>query len=301
MARLELHRSSSIESFRAAQVDTGATRTGPEELYLDLMKRVLTRSGFESDYGPIHLRKGSTRALVPTLGLRLLRRSGFDLRRRVYVDAAARAEGRDWPSEAETMVGLRRLDHLQGCIADILSKDVPGDLIETGVWRGGASIFMRAALGAFGDTDRVVWVADSFAGLPKPEPEAYPHDRGDRHWTLRALAVSRRAVEANFARYGLLDEQVRFLEGWFKDTLPDAPIENLSIIRLDGDMYQSTMEALQALYPKLSIGGYLIVDDYGNDCLPACRQAVEDFRAEFGISEVIEEIDWTGVSWQRLR
>lgn len=272
--------------------------TGPEELYLDLMKKVLTRSGFESDHRSIQMRKGSTGELLLGPWLRLLRRRGFDLRRRVPADLTARAEGRDLPSEAETMVGLRRLDHLQRCIVDILRHDVPGDLIETGVWRGGASIFMRAALGAYSDNDRVVWVADSFAGLPKPEPGTYPHDRGDSHWTAAALAVSRQAVEANFERYGLLDDQVRFLEGWFKDTLPTAPIKNLAIIRLDGDMYQSTIEALQALYPKLSIGGHLIVDDYG--AIPACRQAVEDFRAERGISEAVEAIDWTGVSWKRL-
>lgn len=271
----------------------------PAELYLELMKKVLTRSGFESEYRPLQLRKASAWGVLFEPGLRWLRRHDLDVRRRVPVNPVARAEGRDLPSEAETMVGLRRLDHLQRCCADVLRHDIPGDLIETGVWRGGASIFMRAALGAYGGTDRLVWVADSFAGLPRPDPTNYPQDDGDRHWTARALAISRRAVEENFERYGLLDEQVRFLEGWFKDTLPAAPIERLAIIRLDGDMYQSTMEALRALYPKLSIGGHLIVDDYG--AVPACRQAVEDFRMEFGISETIETIDWTGVSWKRLR
>lgn len=270
----------------------------PADLYLDLLKRVLTRSGFESDYRSVRMRKRTPGSLLVGPPLALLRRRGFDLRRRVPIDLEARAEGRDLPTDAETMVGLRRLDHLQRCIVDVIHNDVRGDLIETGVWRGGACIFMRGALGAYGDRDRVVWVADSFAGLPKPDPTTYQHDRGDDHWSARVLAVPRRTVEANFARYGLLDEQVRFLEGWFKDTLPTAPISKLAIIRLDGDMYQSTMEALRALYPKLSVGGHLIVDDYG--AIPACRQAVEDFRSEFGIHEPIETVDWTGVSWKRL-
>lgn len=273
--------------------------TEPAELYLDLMKKILTRSGFESDYRAVQMRKDSRAGLLVVPILKLLRSRGFDLRRHVPMDPNARAVGRDLPSEAETMVGLQRLDHVHRCIADVLSNDVPGDLIETGVWRGGTCIFMRAALAAYGEHDRVVWVADSFAGLPKPDAKAYPHDGGDSHWTARVLAVSRKEVEANFHRYGLLDEQVRFLEGWFKDTLPNAPIEKLSIIRLDGDMYESTMDGLQALYPKLSVGGHLIVDDYG--AIPACAQAVNDFRAEFGISEEIESIDWTGVSWKRLR
>lgn len=273
--------------------------TDPADLYLDLLKRVLTRSGFESGSRSIQFKRNSTAQRFFGPCLQLIRRGGFDLRRRVPVHPGARAEGRDLPSDAETMIGLRRLDHLQRCIADVLRHHVPGDLIETGVWRGGASIFMRAALAVHGDTERTVWVADSFAGLPKPDPQAYPLDEGDRHWTANALAVSRQTVEANFERYGLLDGQVQFLEGWFKDTLPDAPMEALAIARLDGDMYQSTIEALRALYPKLSLGGYLIVDDYG--AVAACRQAVDDFRVEQRISEEIETIDWTGVSWKRLR
>jgi hypothetical protein len=96
---------------------------------------------------------------------------------------------------------------------------------------------------------------------------------------------------------GLLDERVRFLVGWFKDTLPSAPIQRLAVLRLDGDMYGSTMEALQALYPKLSVGGYVIVDDYG--AIPQCKEAVTDFREAHGISDPMEWVDWTGVWWQR--
>lgn len=271
----------------------------PVDLYLDLMKRVLTRSGFESEYRAVEIRKRSPGSIVLVPVLRFLRSRGFDLRRHVPMDPDARAVGQDLPSDAETMVGLRRLDHLQRCMADVLANGVRGDFIETGVWRGGTCIFMRATLSAYGDAERTVWVADSFAGLPKPDADQYPHDRGDSHWTARVLAVSRKDVEANFKRYGLLDGQVRFLEGWFKDTLPSAPIEELAIVRLDGDMYESTMDGLRDLYPKLSVGGHLIVDDYG--AIPACRQAVEDYRAEFGITEELETIDWTGVSWKRLR
>jgi O-methyltransferase len=176
---------------------------------------------------------------------------------------------------------------------------VPGDLIETGVWRGGSTILMRAVLEAYGVRDRRVWVADSFAGLPPPSPEKYPADLGDTFHTYPELAVSLEKVQANFAKYGLLDGQVRFLEGWFKDTLPGAPIERLAVARLDGDMYESTMDALVALYPRLSIGGYLVVDDFG--AVPACRKAVEDYRAEHGIDEPIEAVDWTGVFWRRER
>ena len=98
----------------------------------------------------------------------------------------------------------------------------------------------------------------------------------DKHWTLsHTIAVSLDEVKANFSRYGMLDQPVHFLKGWFKDTLPTAPIERLAILRLDGDMYSSTFDALKHLYPKLSRGGFVIVDDYHID---ACRKAVTDFR-----------------------
>jgi hypothetical protein len=195
------------------------------------------------------------------------------------------------------MIGLKRLDNLQFCVEDVLDKGVPGDLIETGVWRGGATIFMRAILKAHNVTDRRVWVADSFGGLPIPNPRKYPADAGADLHSVRFLAISLEQVKSNFARYGLLDEQVQFLKGWFRDTLPTSPIQQLAVLRLDGDLYESTMDALVALYPKLSPGGYLIVDDY--NAVPGCRQAIQDYREQHSITEEIRAIDAVGAYWQR--
>jgi O-methyltransferase len=194
------------------------------------------------------------------------------------------------------MVGLRRLGNLEHTIRDVIEQGVPGDLIETGVWRGGASIYMRALLEAYGERGRKVWVADSFQGLPKPE-DGRDEDAEDALWSVSFLAVPQEKVAANFARYGLLDDQVRFLPGWFSDTLPTAPIEQLAVMRLDGDMYDSTMVALRSLYPKLSVGGYVIVDDY--HAIRGCKQAVDDFRAELGITDELHQVDWTGRYWRR--
>jgi O-methyltransferase len=157
---------------------------------------------------------------------------------------------------------------------------------------------MRAALNIYGDQTRKIWVADSFEGLPRPD-DRYQQDAGDLGWTLNdTLAVSLGQVKANFSRYGLLDERVRFLEGWFKDTLSTAPVERLAILRLDGDMYSSTMDALVYLYPKLSRGGFAIIDDYG--AVEACRKAVTDFRESNKINDPILPIDWTGVYWRKM-
>lgn len=260
-------------------------------LYLDLLKRVLTRSGFTSYQLPAPL--GWQRRVYARLS-GLLARRGLKLLKEVQ--PAMRQEGKDWPADAETMTGLKRLDALQECIEDILAREVPGDFIETGVWRGGSCIFMRGALKAFGDTTRKVWAADSFQGLPKPESND-PSQLADQLWKFPELAVSLEQVKENFARYGLLDDQVEFIQGWFQDTLPEAPVERLALMRLDGDMFDSTTVALESLYPKLSVGGYVIVDDYG--AVAECRSAVDSFRAKHGITDEITEIDWTGVFWQR--
>jgi hypothetical protein len=214
------------------------------------------------------------------------------------MDPAIRSLGLDWPAEAETMIGMRRLKNLEYCVASVLERNVPGDLVETGVWRGGACIFMRGYLKAYGDTQRKVWAIDSFQGLPQPDAAQYPSDRDDDLWRFSELAISLQTVKENFERYGLLDEQVAFIQGWFRNTLPEAPIEKLAVLRLDADMYESTMVALRSLYPKVSKGGYVIVDDYG--AIPACRQAVDDFRAEYRLSDPILPVDWTGVYWQVL-
>jgi O-methyltransferase len=195
------------------------------------------------------------------------------------------------------MIGMERLNNLETCLRDILARDVPGDVLEAGVWRGGACIFMRGLLQAFGVDDRRVWVADSFAGLPPPDPIRYPADKDDHHSLYRELAVSRAQVEDNFRRYGLLDDSVWFLEGWFEDTLAAAPIDRLALLRLDGDMYGSTIVTLEALYPKVCSGGYVIIDDYG--AIPACRRAVDDYRADHDIVDELRQVDWTGVFWQK--
>jgi O-methyltransferase len=269
----------------------------PEDLYLDLMKRCLTRLAFPDIYHFGAQPKGRVKRLMYAPAARWLGRRNIALARRVPFSVQRRIEGWDWPVEAETMIGVHRLNNIEACVKDVIRNDVPGDLIETGVWRGGAVIFMRAILKAYGVTDRTVWAADSFQGLPKPDPERYPADAGDILWSVPQLAVSLEDVQRNFRRYGLLDDQVRFLVGWFRDTLPVAPITQLAVIRLDGDMYESTMLALEHLYPKLSVGGYVIVDDY--DAVPACPRAIHDFRERHGITDPIERVDRLSVAWQR--
>lgn len=212
-----------------------------------------------------------------------------------------RLEGNDWPLRGLTMVGLKRLDDLEACIGDLIASEVRGDLIEAGVWRGGASIFMRAALLAYGAPQREVWLADSFRGLPQPDPQSYPAD-GESEWRWHErsyLEVPAEAVRASFERYGLLDDRVRFLEGWFADTLPTVRDRTWALIRLDGDMYESTWIGLESLYPGLSRGGYVIIDDYHD--VVECRRAVDDYRRAHEIVDQLTDVDGHCVRWRKLR
>lgn len=255
-------------------------------LYLDLLKKCLTNYIYDDD---LDLNTGEV-DVDPATGKYVTRVPAHVTQEQKYL-------GKIWPSRAHTMIGVPRLDNIQYCVEHVLAHGVPGDLIETGVWRGGATIFMRGILKAYGVTDRLVWVADSFAGLPEADPARYPRESDIEFHRMAELAVSLEEVRKNFERYDLLDDQVRFLKGWFKDTLPAAAIDRLAVMRLDGDMYESTMDALVNLYPKLSPGGFVIIDDY--NILPSCNDAVHDFRNDRGIAAELSLLPGAGALWMK--
>lgn len=273
-----------------------------QAMYLELLKKTiidLHRSAM-TEYRPVtNGKKLDTFFSIPFAVAEQFGRKNLVLCEKVNFNAEDRMNGKDWPLYADSMIGYKRLSNVQDCVIDTIEKGIPGDLIETGVWRGGTVIFMRAVLKAYDVTDKNVWCADSFEGLPEPNAEKYEADRNDRFYTFQELAISMDIVKRNFEKYGLLDGQVKFLKGWFKDTLPTAPIEKLSVLRLDGDMYESTMDALTNLYPKLSIGGYIIIDDWGS--VEGCQLAVNDYRKQHSITEEIIPIDNDGVFWKKLR
>src|SRR5262245_2729859 len=197
-------------------------------LYLDLLKSCLLNEPYlENELRIMYLR--TCLAGTATFDETVLR----DIRRHLADRHAALAEATraGMPLDldvrnvgyAHSMIGHPRLDNIEHCIASILADRVPGDLIECGVWRGGAAVFMRGVLAAFGVRDRVVWLADSFAGLPPPR---LPPDANLDLSRVAELAIDVDTVKHVFAAYGLLDEQVRFLKGWFRETLPGAQIES---------------------------------------------------------------------------
>jgi hypothetical protein len=240
-------------------------------MYLDLLKRTLSGMVYHDPSIPVAWRSYAS----------------------VY-DEERRRTGRDWPLHAQTMIGLTRLNNLQSCIEQVLADGIPGDFIETGVWRGGACIFMRGVLRAYNITDRNIWLADSFCGFPTDnarDDDAALVSQPDQSY----LAVSQVEVLENFNLYGLLDKQVRFIPGWFDETLP-GPVRRLAILRLDGDLYSSTMSALSTLYPLLEPGGFCIVDDWN---VEMCRAAVNEYVLDHHIRERVCDIDGRSVYWRK--
>lgn len=197
-------------------------------------------------------------------------------------DLGRREGGGDWPATAVTMVGTQRLENLRWISDEIITNNVEGDFVETGVWRGGVCIYMASLFKAMEQTNRKVWVCDSFEGLPPANPEKYPADAGDPHYGIQELAIPLEQVKHNFERYEVLSDNVKFIKGFFRDTMPTIEVEKIAILRLDGDMYESTIDVLDYLYPRLSVGGYCIIDDYG---LPNCAAAVNDYREKHGITD----------------
>jgi O-methyltransferase len=264
--------------------------------YVDLLKRALVNLIY-----PEHeLRIEELQAAQGAADERLLRDIRYARPDVFEALVAHKRDGRNFQRRvtrfSHTMVGLRRLENIEWCAARIFADAIPGDFAEAGVCQGGAAIFMRALQVAYGEAERRTWLADSFQGLPiptNPADEGYDFSEARLPW----LAWDMQAVQDNFRTYGLLSDNVRFLAGWFSETLPNAPIERLALLRIDADLYESTRDVLVSLYDKVSPGGFVIVDDY--HAFTPCRKAVDEFRETRGIRAPLTRVDWTAVYWQK--
>lgn len=185
------------------------------------------------------------------------------------------------------MVGLKRLDNLEMLLRRLEAHKVTCDLIECGVWRGGVSLFMRGLLKAHGITNRTVHLVDSFDGLPKASTD-YDEDT----WRIsKYLKIPLPIVQGAFERYGLLDSQVQFHKSLFRESLPafrTASTSCIALLRMDGDMYESTIDILYNLVDLMSLGACIVVDD---KTIPFRQRAVKDFWDTHAIAPTIHAID----------
>ena len=271
------------------------------ESYLSLLKRCLTasiydQSGWQMIEGPMVHETGVVAAFKRSI-VSMLARRGLMLVRTTPMNPVAREQGLDWPLFGFTMVGTKRLENLHNCIEACIHENIPGDFVETGVWRGGSCILAKAIFNLRGIEDRAVWCCDSFEGMPVAGAKDLSIDRVSDFSDRESHVVSQETVAENFRKFGLLDAKVKFLKGWFCDTLPTAPIKTISVLRMDGDLYQSTIDTLNNLYDKVSKGGFIIVDDYYS--WKGCKQAVDEFRKSHHIDDRIIDIDPHAVYWRK--
>jgi hypothetical protein len=284
-------------------------------MYIDMIKTFVSGSAF----------RHADLSIKPPL------RKGHKILRALPFDESLRDGGRDWTFAGDTMTGRKRLDNVHALLKDVIENKVAGDYIETGVWRGGSSVLAKAVLETLDpNSNRISYVCDSFSGLPPGEKKLA---KGDVGWdNIPYLEVPSDVVANNFIKYGLLDSNVIFAKGFFNDTMPllAEKITSLSIMRLDvssillmyilcfvyfcvvlfspvdgthshvlywqGDMYESTVDVLYHLYNKLSIGGYVIMDDWFR--FPS-KIACEDFFAAHGIKPEIIPIDDLSAYWKK--
>lgn len=224
-----------------------------------------------------------------------LREPGRHLRDPIRRLQQAQRNGRDsdqvGASFAYGDMGRVHLDALESCLDDLQDSGVAGDLVECGTRRGGGGIFLRGWLAAHESPDRQVWVADPFRASP---PDALDEQPGllNPANLMPDLAMVRTAFE----RFDLLDDRVRFLQGPFTDTLGDAPISSVALLRIGADAGPASGEILDLLYDRISVGGAVVIEQYDDE---ACRKAVEELRARRCIAEPIERVGWAGARWRK--
>lgn len=202
-----------------------------------------------------------------------------------------------------TMTSIERLYAMYKATEYIVRTGLPGDVVECGVWQGGSMMIAALTLLALGDTQRHLWLFDTFEGLPRPDAqkdvdmwgnsqfnEWLRHRRDDESSTMAYASLDE--VQHNMGSTGYPSDKIKYVKGMVQNTLPSHQPERIALLRLDTDWYESTVSELHHLYPRLSATGVLIVDDYGH--LRGQRQAIDEYFAGTGEFPLLNRIDYSG-------
>ena len=198
-----------------------------------------------------------------------------------------------------TMTSIERLYAMHKAVEYVARSGLQGAIVECGVWRGGSMMMAALTLAALGKTDRDLFLFDTFAGHPRPNPERDLREHYE-FWLQRKRTdqssswaeVTLDEVRGNLASTGYPLDKVRFVKGIVQETIPTAAPETIALLRLDTDWYDSTTHEMHHLYPRLVPGGVLIIDDYGE--MPGQRQAVDEYCEQNGIKLLLNRIDASG-------
>lgn len=196
-----------------------------------------------------------------------------------------------------TMVKSRNLVNLYSLIERVNAMNLDGDIVECGVWNGGSAALMGFA-DRYGKNgrNRAIWLFDSFAGLPRPGPNDGAAE--NQHYFEGFNKGSTQQVERVFGNLGVPINHVRIQPGWFNSTLKRADLEQIVVLHIDADWYDSVMSVLDAFYEKVVPGGFVVLDDYGY--WEGCTRALNDFIAQNNLERVeLKQADSTGVYFQK--
>jgi hypothetical protein len=289
-------------------------------LYLGLLKGALLDDHYlENELRVHHLSEALASGVAPDPGKLRDPRHEMSLRFRQLAASrdAGKLDGQTGPMAAYlayTTMGRGNLDRLHETLDVIRRESVEGDFVDVGTGRGGAAIFMRGYAEAYALKARHVWVADPFRPTASPAdgsaeppnteppnaepPNTEPPNTLSGGTYLPSFEPDLNVVRGGFDAFNLLDDSVVFLQGEPAVTLPDAPIEKISLLRIGADLADGSAVALDALYDKVVLGGFVVVDDYAT----TDRQtAVDEFRARHGIDDPIEKIGWNAAIWRKTR
>lgn len=201
-----------------------------------------------------------------------------------------------------TMTGPARCVSLMRAVGYLLEHDIKGDFVECGVWKGGSVMIMAEKLMAASRTGVNIYLYDTFEGMSEPtdldksfdgksaEAQLAGSDINNKHsvWCYSTLEE----VRQNVLSTGYPADKFRFVQGKVEDTIPHTMPEQIALLRLDTDWYESTKHELEHLFPRLVPGGILIIDDYGH--WEGCRKATDEYLVENGIQIFLSRIDYTG-------
>ncbi len=185
-----------------------------------------------------------------------------------------------------TLTTIENAYALFNSVRHLVRHEIPGDFVECGVWRGGSAMTMALALASIGETDRTIRLYDTFDKFPEPTAEdgyaAVP-------WWVDYFVTSADQVREAMLSTGYPPDRIELIEGRVEDTLPEAPEAPCAMVRLDTDYYSSTLCELEYLYPLLSPGGVLIIDDYG--LFAGSRRATHEYFETHDVRMMLHRID----------
>ena len=183
-----------------------------------------------------------------------------------------------------TLVGPERIHNLYVLARRIEQENIPGDVIECGVYRGGtAAILARRA--THSKMNRIVWLFDSFQGMP---PTTQADGKDAQEWVGK-LTTSPNEVKEVLKRTGAILDRVRIIPGFYENTLPTVEIPQIALLNLDCDWYESVKLCLHKFYDSVVPGGFISFDDYGY--WPGCKLAVDEFFQERALPYALQEVD----------